>query len=51
MDINSSFFQVDIGAPDPVQQLASSVDASGVTHKKFEQPVIGWAQVDLDAID
>ena len=51
MDINGAFFQVDIGSPDPVKQLAAAVDTPGVTHKKLEQPVIGWSQVDLDAID
>ena len=47
MDINGPFLDIDIGAPDPVQQLGAAVDAILVRHQELEQAILGRPEPDL----
>src|SRR5262245_17713607 len=46
MDIDSSFVDVDIGAPDTVEQLLPREHSARPLHQEFQQAIFGGAQID-----
>ena len=44
MHVDRAFLDVDIAAPDPVEQLAARVDALRMRHEELQQPVLGRAE-------
>ena len=43
MHIDRTLFEVSIGPPDMIQQLGTTVRASGVAHEKFQKAEFCWA--------
>ena len=49
MDVDGAGLDIDVRAPDGVEQLLAAEDAAGVLHQVVEQAEFGGAQVDLVA--
>src|SRR5689334_4989325 len=47
MHVDGTLVDIDVVAPNAVEQLLARVDTAGVAHQVLEQPVLGGAQVDL----
>jgi hypothetical protein len=50
MDVHGALFEVGIGAPDVVQQLAAAVGPPGVAHEELQHAVFGGAHADFPAV-
>src|ERR1044072_1669802 len=49
MHIDGTLVDVDVAAPDAVEQLLARVDSSGVLHQEFKQAELGRPQMHLAA--
>src|SRR6266540_6107885 len=49
MDIDGALVDIDVAAPDAVEQLLAAEDAAGMFEEKFQQTVLGRAEIDLAA--
>ncbi|KFB71161.1 MAG: hypothetical protein AW09_003720 [Candidatus Accumulibacter phosphatis] len=49
MDVDRAVFDIDVIAPDVVEQLLARVDASGIGHQETQQPEFGRGQGDPPA--
>src|SRR2546423_5724172 len=46
MDVDGALIDIDVAAPDAVEQLLAAEDAAGMLEEKFQQAIFGRAEVD-----
>ena len=49
MHVHGALVDIDVAAPDAVEQLLAREDAAGALHQEFEQPEFGRPEPDLAA--
>src|SRR5262245_47960160 len=49
MHVDGALVDIDVAAPDAVEQLLAGIDAARVLHQEFEQPELGRTEVYLAA--
>src|SRR5262245_52360678 len=49
VDVDGALVDIDVAAPDAVEQLLAAEDAAGVLEEEFEQAVLGRAEIDRPA--
>ena len=49
MDVDGALVDIDLGAPDAVEQLLAGEHPAGPLHQELEQPVFGRPELDLAA--
>src|SRR3984957_3574654 len=47
MDVDGAFVDIDVAAPDAVEQLLAREHAAGILHQEFEQAELGGAEWDV----
>ena len=45
MDVDGALIDIDVAAPDGVEQLGARIDPAGRLHQEFEQAEFGRAEV------
>src|SRR6476619_5688627 len=46
MDVDGALVDIDVAAPDAVEQLFARKHAAGTFHQELEQPVFSWTEID-----
>ena len=49
MHVDRTLIDIDVAAPDAVEQLLAAEYAAGMLQKEFEQPVLGRPEIDRTA--
>src|SRR5687768_1249763 len=49
MDVHGAFVDIDVVAPDAVEQLLARIDAARMPHQIFEQAIFGRPEMDFAA--
>src|SRR5580658_3293516 len=49
MDVDGALVDIDVAAPDAVEQLLAREHPAGTLHQKFKQPELGGTEVDRAA--
>ncbi len=49
MHVNGALFDVDVGAPDAVEELRTTVDALGMGHEEMQQTILRRPEPDFCA--
>src|SRR4029453_13366727 len=49
MDVDGALVDIDVAAPDAVEQLLAAEDAAGMLQEKLQQAILGRAEIDRAA--